>query len=228
MAEQFIDFDAIPVYRAAVEREQFIRDFAFSGLPETLCGIKVSPLTFRQWIWLMTIESPFLNGGDLRPETIRGDIGAFFWTIAPERRLEAGGMREIFWQRWAKRRFLRQVGRVETLTAIRGIRDYLLAAFQDAPSVTLGGEHRASYFNAGSVIVDRLCQRYGWTDDHALDRPLKRAFLLLKIMDREQKARAGKPTMLFNPSDVIKGQLADKIARNPNCEEARLGLVEMN
>lgn len=220
-----LDLEAIPAVREAIESEQFTRDLAFSGLHERLAGIPVLPLTFRHWQWLMIIKSPFLTGGDLEPKTIRGHIGAYFWTVAPMR---PQNPQNTWRERWQKRRFLQRVGRLDTLTALEAIRDHLLDAFQDAPAVTQSQESRASYFGSGAVIVHRIATQYGWDDDAILDKSIKRLFQYLKLIDRELAAKAGKQSINFNPSDAIKGRMAAKIAAEPDCEEAKIARIDLN
>ncbi len=225
MAETFINFEAIPAVREAVEREQLIRDLAFSGLPDRLCDIPVARLTFRHWHWLTIMESPFLLGASLSSNTIRGHIAAYFWTLAPHRPLVP---KNTWLEKRYKKRFLRQVGKIETRRALAGIHDHLSAVFQDAPPTTLNTEPRASYYSCAATIIHRLATAYGWTDEVILDLPLTRLFQYLKIIDLQSAVQARKKPLQFNPSDALKGRLAAKIRQQPDCEEARLAVIHLN
>lgn len=222
----FIDFDAIPQFRAAVERVNLVRDVAFSGLPETIAGIEVLPLTFRHWQWLNTIASPFLGGRELEARTLAGDIAAFFWTIAPKR--NPGALSTDARQLAYKKQFLLTIGRLKLDTAINGVREYLSEAFMDAPGGRGQGDH-TSYFSMGAAVVHRLCSAYGGlTPFTALDLPLKQGFQLLKLIEREEMAKLGKKPMQFNPTDGLKGRLAAKIHRFPDCSEAKIAVIQRN
>lgn len=221
-----INFDAIPEYRAAVERVNFVRDVAFSGVLETCAGIEVLPLTFRHWQWLGIIGSPFLGVRDLAAETLAGDIAGFFWTIAPMRN-PAASVNDGR-QRAAKKKFLRSVGKLKLDFAISEIRSYISDAFMDAPAGRGNGDN-TRYFSMGAVIVHRLCSAYGGlTPFMALDVPLKQGFQLLKLINREELAKVGKRPINFNPTDNLKGKLAGKIHRFPDCEEAKLAVIQRN
>lgn len=189
-----IDSKQIPGYVEAVERQDFIRDAAFLGLNETICGIEVSPMTFRHLLWLQTIQSPFVGAGVMGFETLHLGVAAFFKTIAPFQKPSfMGGFDKM-----ELISFIKKVGRLQPGTAIKGVREFVSETFLDSPG---GGEKiGVSFYSSGAAAVNRICSKYGGQNPNpmiypsAVDMPLKVVFQLLKCMKLDDNPKA----ILFN------------------------------
>jgi len=188
-----------PDYAAAVERQDLVRDAAFLGVPETLCGITVAPMTFRHLLWLQMIRSPFIGASSLQEDTAHLDVAAFFKTLAP-------GDRPSFMNTFTRitridanlKQFMAAVGKLKLPAAVVGIRDFVQETFMDAPG---GGEsNEASYYSIGAALTHRLCAAYAGLNPNpmvypgALDVPLKAGFQLIKCLKRDENPKA----ILFN------------------------------
>lgn len=196
----------VPGYADAVERQDLVRDVAFLGLPERVCGVTVSPLTIRQLSWLQLIRSPFIGCGVALPQTatprektkrLTLDIAAFFKAIAPGR---PNFMLVEPDQSLAK--YLHAVGKLKLPAAVAGIREYVDEAFMDFPGHKESSQE--SFYSLGAALAHRLAHHYPGLDPNpmnypsAVDLPLKAAFQLLKLIKQQQACEAGKPAMLFN------------------------------
>lgn len=216
MATRFINFHAIDIYREAVDVESQSRDFCFTGENEYICGVEVAPLTFRHWVWLSYIQNPFIAGGRINNDNVSASIAGFMLAIWPQRK-SAGRIR--------RKLFLMRVGRLPLSDALAGIWKYIDEAFLDAPK---GGSHQgADYFSFAAAVVNKLCSAYGMGPSEVLDTPVKVGFQCLKLIGRDEAARAGKPFMMFNPiSDSVRTKIAIEIRKNPTGEWAKLALTE--
>jgi hypothetical protein len=198
-----IDLNQVEGYADAVERQDLLRDMAFLGVPETLCGIAVAPMTFRHLLWLQTIRSPFIGLSSLEEKTAHLDVAAFFKTLAPLARPSF-----MMPKSPELAAFMKSVGKIKLPNALKGVREFVADTFMDAPGGGEGG-NAASYFSVGAAAVHRLCSKYGGIDPNpmnypsAVDMPLKAAFQLFKCLKREENPKA----ILFNGlSDKIKSR----------------------
>jgi len=201
-----LDTSQIPGYAEAVARQDLVRDAAFLGVPETLCGLVVSPLTFRHLLWLQTIQSPFIGCRPPDLKTMAVDVAAFFKTLAPlshpsyMSHLSPADLEDL-------KTFMAKVGRLKGPVALKAIREFVDESFLDAPG---GGDgSAASYYSIGAALTHRLCAHYAGLDPNpmnypaAVDIPLKAGFQLIKCLRREENPKA----ILFNGfSDRAKGR----------------------
>lgn len=180
--------DKIPGYRAAVERENALRDAAFLDLPERICGFEVRPLTPSLFIALDGAGSPFVSGGPAEP----ADVSVFLWAISTEyTRCDE-----------ARSRFITRTRAVEFSAACKEISDYLADAFQDCPPTSAAeGCEIIPYASWTSAVIDLLASEYGWGQAEILGMPLKCVFQYVR---RIQKRRNPGKT-LFNRSDTVRG-----------------------
>jgi hypothetical protein len=183
--------DLIPGLKAAVEREQKVREQSFLEYPETVCGVEVQPLTLRRMLLLLSIESPFICGGPVEPY----DVGAFFVVLT-----DAKGF-----NKW---RLLRRIGLMDSRQVVAGITEFMDETFQDKPP-TSGGE-AVSYYSFAAGLVDCLASEYGWAASETLDCPLKQLFQYLKAMAKRNNPKA----IQFNPSDRVRGDYLKEFNAN--------------
>ena len=218
MATRFINFHAIDEYREAVEIESQSRDFCFSGVNEYICGVEVAPLSFRHWVWLSYIENPFITGGRVSDENISAAVAGFMLTVWPK--LKSAG--------WIQRKlFLMRVGKLKAAEAIEGIEKFVNLSFMDAPKGGSSGQS-ADYYSFAAAAAHRLCSAYGISIDEALDMPVKQGFQFIRLIGRDEAARAGKPFAMYNSfSDSVRTKIATEIKKNPTGEWAKLALTEI-
>ena len=206
-----IDTSQIPGYAEAVARQDLVRDAAFLGVPETLCGITVAPMTFRHLLWLQIVRSPFIGASPPNSAMLHLDVATFFKTVAPFSPPSFMAKPPAA----ALRAFMAKVGRLKAPEALDGIRDFVNEAFMDAPG---GGESsNVSYFSIGAALTHRLCEHYSGLDPNpmnypsAADMPLKAGFQLLKCLKKSERPDA----IMFNGlSDQIKTRWIN--AQNPS------------
>jgi hypothetical protein len=181
--------EQIPGLEAAIAHETRVRAVSFLAFPEVICGIDVPPMTLRHYLLLAALGSPFINGGRVEPY----DVAAFFICVTGKN------------QGVAKWRLLRQIAQLKANEALDGIESYLAESFQDAPAETRN-ESQTSYFSFAAGLVDLFASQYGWAQAEIVDSKLKCLFQYLKAAQK----RANPKSVLFNPSDKLKGRwLAD-------------------
>ena len=180
--------DQIPGLREAIEQEQHIRDTSFLALPESVCGFDVKPLTLRHVLTLGAIGSPFMRGGYPMPH----DVGAFLCLVGE-------------WSGFSRWRNLRKLGSSDVRNSIEQVESFVKESFQDSPGG--GGDIESqSYYSFAASLVDLFGHEYGWSEADILDAPTKRLFQYVKAISR----RSGE-TVLFNPSDRVRGEWMDAV-----------------
>jgi hypothetical protein len=213
-------------YRQAVERERLIRDAAYLPVTERIGPFEVRAMTLQDYLALRLVGSPFICGG---PRDSDG-IAAFLWLLAPDyapgnlqgkRRMERAcrgyampGPPRVHLP-WLMRRRARGAARAAVACAsmLGLIEDYVAETVQDRPA-TSSGEEGASYFSEAAGLIDTFAAEYGWADEVILGMPLKRLFQQLKIINARRRAASGRATMMFNPSDAVRGRMLEALNGN--------------
>ena len=200
----------IPGYTEAVAAEHFDRLVSFFDVNhETICGIKVRPLTPRLALELDAAGSPFMRAR--LPET-RGEIAAFVWHISTERATRPPWYWPWSADRWIeyrRRKFLRSLLPLDAVVLTDAIFKYVNDAGADGPGGVSGGG--APFACWPSTLVDYFASRYGWSENTILDLPLKRLWQYWRhIRNRESKELA----LFINRSDEVRGNWL--AARNAN------------
>lgn len=173
--------DQIPGLKEAIEEEQHVRDTSFLDIPERIACFDVNPITLSHILALGSVGSPFIRGGIPSPV----DAAAFLCVVGDWRGFK----------RWV---MLRQVKRTDFLSLVMAIDDYMKESFQDSPATS--GDGGVSYYSFAASIVDCFAKEYGWNERDILRIPVKRLFQYVKAI-----ARRNGETMLFNPSDKVRG-----------------------
>lgn len=185
------DYEQIPGYVAAVQKETLIRNACFLPINETIEGFEVKPMTVRDYVTLRTINSPLLSG--VTPS--KNDVIAFLWLLSPK--FNPIGGRE-------KRRLMKPFKTMsidQGAKLVVGIRKYIEETFQDRPSSSGSGDKVfvKSYYADVCHMCATFAKHFGWDDELTLGKPVKRIFQYLKVL-REQ---GGQKVAHFNPSDAI-------------------------
>ncbi len=187
--------DQIPGFKkkveAAREEESKLRDFAYTGLPETICGVDVKQFTPRHFLNCLLAKSPFFVGGIPSPV----DVGLFLWIVSP-------GFKPFDLQ--ARNEFLETVIEVPYADAIAEIDAYIERAFFDRPS---GGSSRPAVASFLASLVHEIASAYGWYIDQILDAPFALLYQQLRMIAREEDPRRPFPNRL---SDKVVRELVLK------------------
>lgn len=148
-------FREIPGYAEAAHRENEIRECAFLGEPETVCGVECAPLTLRKYQWLAISKSPFVFDypAELLAEkpNIKEDIFLFLWVASPDfnphnkRRME-----KRFKQ--CRKIFKMQIG-----DALKEIKSYMDESWLDAGE----GSSERSFYSVSAAVTNLFNQKYG-------------------------------------------------------------------
>ena len=186
----------IPGFRAAVKRENDIRDAAFLDLTTRIGGVEIHQLTPRDLLILDGLDNPLVSGGVPSP----AQLAHFLWLLSPFY-VEHSKLR-----RW---KFARSVRKLNFVTTVQACWKFMDDTFQDSP----GGSGPTGTPFAGwcAYLVDRLSSNYGWSESEILQTPLKKLFQYIKVI----RARTDADYSPHNPSDKLKreGALAIYHAR---------------
>lgn len=177
-------------YLAAIEEEGQCRDFAFLGLNHEILGVPLVPMTLRQLIALLAMNSPFLVGTPIS----EGDVAAFLWFLNPD--FKRPGTRGAAVKRQA---FVKRIARLPYRDVVKGIHDYLDTTFMDSPPSS-GSAGKPPIASVAAWLIDVFGSEYGWSRDTVLDSPMAQLYQSL----REIKVRHNPKTIPFNrKSDKI-------------------------
>jgi hypothetical protein len=178
-----LNYDSIPGYAEAINRETVNRELAFMARPLPICGIPIRHLSPRHHILLVGCENRFMIGGFVRRE----DVAMFLWFLSPEYQLDRAAR-----DRWLKR----TLRGLDYQRATDEIREYIEAVIQDWPASTGAGNGK-SYMAPVATLVDILASQYGWPDEVILEMPLRRIFQYTRAIE----CRLNPKAILFNRSD---------------------------
>jgi|GEM_PF-3149158 len=178
----------IPGLGEAVTRENLLRELAFAGLPELVCGVELSPLTAAHVLRLSLAQSPFFAPPPGRDQLLRWlalgfitetHVGQFLWACSPRYRSDSP---------WRRRRFLRSIRRLSVGPACEEIFSFVEESFADKP----GGppEHGPAYWSWLASYVFAIARSTGWAEADILDLPLKRGWQYLKLVRLENDPKA--------------------------------------
>lgn len=194
-----LDYDQIPGFKEAVNREQVNRELAFLPAPMPILGVPIRHFNARHHMLLAGCGNRFICGGIPRPE----DVAMFLWFLSPDYRTEPG-YREPFVEKKIKDLDYRE--------AVLAILKYLDAVFQDWGS---GGGGNEKQFTAPiAAFIDVLAFEYGWTDEAILEMPLARVFQFLRRIQMRKNPRA----LLFNRSERLVGEYLRNRMAQPTVE----------
>jgi hypothetical protein len=198
--------ERIPNYDAVAREETESRNDAMLGLAETICGLKVKPLTWRHLLWLDIYQSPFLM--DATPELlltipdIHLHVARFMWVCSPGWKPFSKVARWIYFRRYRKTLYGRKNNTVEI---VRAIHKFVDDSLWDLKADSGGGARRKSYYNGAAAIVHALCEKYGalspdpLAKNSALDVPVKIIGQLLRVQLRAENPKA----LMSNRTDAL-------------------------
>lgn len=185
------EFQGIPGYAAAVERENKIRDAAILNLNTRICGVEIEQMTLRHWIILDGVGSPLLGNATPLPEQVM----QFLWIMSPAFKPKS---------EWRKFWFARRNRKIPYGEAVNQIRQFVDDAFQDFRS---GGDSswEAPSAGFGAHVIYAIAVKFHWARAAILNLPLKESFQYLKLFRiASASSNAEIVAAKFNPSDFTR------------------------
>lgn len=208
------DFTEYPEYVEALERESFLRDSAFIGLPESVAGFELRPMSLRDWITLRITRSPFLHGTNSTLE----DLCRFLWLQSVDFSHNERA-RKRFYKRcrefsggWTKKQ--KQLASLRFTEAALACRSYVLEALMDMPGGKKTEGFEPSYYSDGAFMCGLLGREFGYSREDVLSMPLKQLWQLISEIKDTAAAKNGERAVLFNPiSDRVRREIAKEMNR---------------
>ena len=194
----------IPGYREALQRERHLRDTAFLGGFEIVCGVEVKPLSLRT---LLLLE--FAGNGYVNPCYFDNDNEALAHALqviyfcqpsfkAPQT------PKYHFWSEWIdaikQNWFLRKITKGKKADVLLSeIKDWIADAFMDAPSGQATGYQKQSYASYPAYVLDLFGEAgLMFSEDQIMDMPLKKLWQHWRVSVHRLHG-----AVLTNPSDEI-------------------------
>ncbi len=193
------------------------RDGAFVAVPFDVCGLKLRPLTLRDFLHLALAGNAHLGGATPPPAEAPAVDRARFWSSHHA---------QLLWVVWegaklgntkARDAFLKnQVAPLDFALLSAGLADYLAEQFFDAPrapALVDGAPPPVEHNDPLRVSfvahhVHALAAAYGWRLPEILDLPLAVVFQLRRLIRADQYITAGKtPPPHFDESDRLWGEM---------------------
>lgn len=171
--------------------EESLRDFAYTGWSDSICGVEVKQFTPRHFLLLCSLKSPFLCGGDPAPE----DVGLFLWVVSL-------GFKPFDLE--ARDLFLQSVIDTPYIETVAEVRAYIDRARFDRPSNGSGSTPVSSFF---ASLVHVFASEYGWSREQVLDSPFAALYQELRMIIREHNPNRPFPNRI---SDRVKQLVINK------------------
>ncbi len=194
----------IPGYREALQRERYLRDTAFLGGLELVCGVEVRPLSLRTLLLLEFAGNGYVNPCyfDSGTEALAHALQVLYY-CQPEFKAPTSP-RYSFWQSWMDGirdyRFQRHVlktNQVDTIT--KEVRTWVLDSLMDAPVGDSAAVGNQSYASHPVLIMDLFAEAgLPHTEEEMMTMPLKKLWQFVRIASRRCYG-----TKLTNPSDIV-------------------------
>ncbi len=195
----------IPGYEAELSREQYLRDEAFVGGSDLLCGISVYQITPYLLAKLRCIRSPFVCGGVYTEiDTIR-----FLWVISkigmgvekghPEHKERLDAMTDLLLTKYGQ----------HFLDAEKEIDEFIKVTFMDGPR---GGVEAVPYVTGTAWMIYVMSKEpFRWTKDQTIHTPYRELYQYVRCK------RLDEGGILFNEfSDTIKADWLAEIRNQRN------------
>lgn len=194
----------IPGFREAVARERKLRDRAFLGGNEIVCGVVVKQLSLRTLIMLEHAENGFVipYRYDTGLELVSHAMQVLWFARAewqpPE--VKPFSFWRSFYNSVAERKFQTKLLRAyKPMQLVEEVQEWLDESFVDSPSGSADKTFVPSYVAYPAHVVDLFADAgLLFTYDEIMDMPLKRLWQHWRLAAHRVYNRA-----LTNPSDKI-------------------------
>jgi len=195
----------IPGYAEARRKETTLRDSAYLGGKEMICGIVVHPISLRRLLWLEHARNGLVGQYRFESENeILAHALQVIYFCTPQFEVP-DSPKFSFWsslrQSIQQQAFFRKVlSAYPAETVIKEVNEWIENALMDAPTGTGNNEvDSPSYASYPTYIVDKFAEAgLPFTFDEIMDMPLRRLWQHW----RAAVARINDAT-LTNPSDMI-------------------------
>ncbi len=195
----------IPGYDEVAHAEAEQRTDAMLGLGDTLCGLKVKPLTWRHLLWLDIYNSAFLTSAPpevlLQLPDIHLHIARFMWVLSPQWKPFSGFWRWVYFRRYRKTLYGRKNNTAEI---VRAIHTFVTDSTWDLRADG-GGHARKSYYSVAAAVVRVLCEKCPAISPNpgapnaAIDLPVNIIGQILRAAARAQDPKA----LMSNRTDEL-------------------------
>jgi len=203
----------VPGLAEALAKERRLREDAYLGHPEDVCGVKLNQITPRLLAILFRMETPFLSGGKITPEeTIR-----FLWALSvdftPDKKTR---------DKWIAA-FIRRIaiGEIDWQFVYDSICEFLDATFLDAPQ----GKDSTPYVCSLAWYEVSMYDLMGWDSERTMEMPLRRIYQLMRC----QQIKEGDRTIVNKLSDKANDDWMKSIVGDPDkLAEIQRGDITLN
>lgn len=150
-----------------------------------IAELPVKPLSLRLLLVLDQMNSVFVTGKfpSVWEDNIGAEIRRFLWAVSMEFTPDEK----------ARRAFIKKVDDLDAGEVLAGIRDYVGAAFADAPG-NAETKQDAPYASTAAQMIDAFADAYGWLPETVLEMPLAQLWQLRNCIS----ARTEKNPVFFN------------------------------
>ena len=191
-------------YAEAVLEERRRRNRAECDIPETVCGVKLRPLTLRDVTILQEAGIAFFDESAEALDAVVSSVMLLWWQWAerPERPTDR-----------QKRRFASRIGRLPAESVRDEVGEWIQWQFADSPPSQTGRKGTPPPIASFAVsITDAVASRCSWPRNEILNTPLTILWQHLKL----SVAAADPKSPRFNPSDKVKNDYLKKMAEEAN------------
>lgn len=192
----------VPGLKEARENERTNRGLAMAGVPWTICGLLVVPLTPRHRLELQLARNAFAEG--LQPSKL--DLFNLLWRLNPDFKRAPQWLSKAW---WARRKVVAAVRGAELVSVTLQIYEYLEVMLQDLPESRDGadGGGLGGYVHWLGNEEHFYCSTYGgFTPDIFKDTPyleLQQLFRAWRIEhERDDEGHPAEPQFI-NRSDAL-------------------------
>lgn len=203
----------VPGFREALKKERSLRDRAFLGGNEIVCGVVVRQLSLRTSLFLEHAQNgffiPFRFDDDL--EVLAHALQVLYFSSPDWKEPEVKPF--TIWSHWTEtlrqQRFQRKALRGNTPSGVvKEVREWIDEAMMDCPAGKESEVPKQSYVSYPASLLDVFAAaNYHFTYSDILDMPLKRLWQHYRLaVNRVYEAP------LANPSDVIAVEHIGKVA----------------
>lgn len=170
--------------QAAIDQMQQRRDRAFLFDTDSICDIPVNHLSLRLLLFLHQVGSVFVTNkwSPYMGENMATEIRCFLWLISTEYREDGIG----------RHAFRKRVDRLDSVQVLTEIRDYVAAAFADAPG--FHDRDTTPYCSVAAQTCDHMATEYGWNVSELMNLPLAQLWQFRHCIS----ARKEKNPIFFN------------------------------
>jgi hypothetical protein len=203
----------VPGLKEALAKERRLRENAYLGFPEIVCGVKLHQITPRLLAILFRMESPYLDGGSITPtETLR-----LMWALSidftKDRKYRDKWIAKYV--KWLEKK------EYDWEYVHDEVFEYLDATFLDAPQ----GSDSTPYVCSLAWYEFRMKRMMGWDSERTMETPLRRIYQLMRC----EQITEGDRTIVNKLSDKVNDDWLNEVMKDPSkIAEIQRGGITLN